>query len=204
MHAVRKSRQYNGNRLAVDALLDELFALFSPRVRLLAGIKPLVDKSHHARIDELCGQVRGDPGFVSSVLPDPSSNDNGFDGCHNEITAGLGGLLGTGSILHDSVENTSSSASGGRHHQQQQQQQPRTPTLNGIGSPGSRSQSSSPHNNRGAATTIVKLSGSPMLTPIGSKAGRDGSHAASGAGGLGGGRTTPTFMDDQTMGLALR
>ncbi|CAM9186236.1 unnamed protein product, partial [Sphacelaria rigidula] len=49
---------YHGNMLAVNALLDELFALFSPRVHLLAGIKPLVDKSHHPRIDELCGQVR--------------------------------------------------------------------------------------------------------------------------------------------------
>lgn len=42
----------------MDALLDELFVLFSPQVFLIAGIKPLVDKSHHARIDELYAKAR--------------------------------------------------------------------------------------------------------------------------------------------------
>lgn len=205
MRTTRKFEQKKRNRLAVDALLDELFALFSPRVHLLAGIKPLVDKSHHARIDELCGQVRHDPGFVSSILQSSSGNnnnngnDNNFDNCHSDIAAALGGLLGSGGILHDAVENAPNSASGVRHHQQQQQQ-PKTPTLNGMGSPRSRSQSSSPHNNGAAATAIVKLSASPVLTPLGSKTGSDGSHAANGATSLGGGRTTPTFMNDQSQG----
>ncbi|CAM9190715.1 unnamed protein product, partial [Scytosiphon promiscuus] len=53
---------YHGNMLNVDAFLDELYVLFSPRVYLLADVKPLVDESYHQRIDELCDKVRSGAG----------------------------------------------------------------------------------------------------------------------------------------------
>lgn len=50
------------SRLNVDAFLDELYVLFSPRVYLLSDVKPLVDESYHQRIDELCDKVRSGAG----------------------------------------------------------------------------------------------------------------------------------------------
>ncbi|CAM9804481.1 unnamed protein product, partial [Ectocarpus sp. 4 AP-2014] len=55
---IRLMNAYHGNTLNVDAFLDELYVLFSPRVYLLADVKPLVDESYHQRIDELCDKVR--------------------------------------------------------------------------------------------------------------------------------------------------
>ncbi|CAM9487810.1 unnamed protein product, partial [Ectocarpus sp. 12 AP-2014] len=55
---IRLMNAYHGNTLKVDAFLDELYVLFSPRVYLLADVKPLVDESYHQRIDELCDKVR--------------------------------------------------------------------------------------------------------------------------------------------------
>lgn len=46
----------------MDAFLDELLVLFSPRVHLLADVKPLVDASYHKRVDELCDKVRSGGG----------------------------------------------------------------------------------------------------------------------------------------------
>lgn len=75
-------------RLAVDALLDELFALFSPRVFLLAGIKPLVDKSYHPRIEELCGKVRskGSSGTDGLTISDDQQTTTVTDRTTNKMS----------------------------------------------------------------------------------------------------------------------
>lgn len=75
-------------RLAVDALLDELFALFSPRVFLLAGIKPLVDKSYHPRIEELCGKVRssGSSGTDGLTMSDDQQTTTVTDRTANKMS----------------------------------------------------------------------------------------------------------------------
>lgn len=180
----------------MDALLDELFTLFSPRVHLLVGIKPLVDKSHHQRIDELCGKVRGDPGFVSSTISNNNNDSNSSNGLvggdsyqkyENDIDTALGGLLESTGILHST---NNGSANGSTLDVQQHKQQLLTPTLGGSGgSPnGTRPQSISPHPHEGV---IVKESRSPAISPSGSKSGSGGSRVASAVGGLSVGRSTP-------------
>lgn len=81
VHLAKRGAKMNC-RLAVDALLDELYVLFSPQVFLLAGLKSLVDEVHHPRIDELCGKARSRGGsdasggecFSTPVSVDPSTS----------------------------------------------------------------------------------------------------------------------------------
>lgn len=85
------------HRLTVDALLDELYTLFSPRVFLLAGIKPLVDKVHHSRIDDLCGKVCRDPSFTLPI-------SNGENTCvAKSICSGVDSTLSSGAAISSST-----------------------------------------------------------------------------------------------------
>lgn len=84
-------------RLAVEAFLDELYVLFSPRVHLLADVKPLVDASYHQRVDELCDKVRSSGGGAGV----------GGDGTTYSFPAALGAL--SSSSQRTTTNSTSSS-----------------------------------------------------------------------------------------------
>ncbi|CAM9886547.1 unnamed protein product, partial [Ectocarpus sp. 6 AP-2014] len=107
---IRLMNAYHGNTLHVDAFLDELYVLFSPRVYLLADVKPLVDESYHQRIDELCDKVRtggssggggggGDglsfPPTLNALASSPgSSNGNNINNRTAAAVPGIGGGSG--------------------------------------------------------------------------------------------------------------
>lgn len=94
----------------MDAFLDELYVLFSPRVYLLADVKPLVNESYHKRIDELCDKVRsggggGGNGGDSYSLP-PALN--AFVSSSTDTVTN-----GNGSMVASSGESSAAGAGGG-------------------------------------------------------------------------------------------